>query len=273
MAPRPVRQLITAYVFVSMLLQWIVTFIVQEICIILTYPFIDKYQRQDMCSAIFRWVSHFGTNMANPAWRLHVLNKFPETKHNRRIVMMNHLSNADPFVTLEALLPHDGSWVSKDVLFRVPFGGWAMHNGGDLCVKFKNKRAGFETVKGSVGPMMEEARQKVRRGRIINIFPEGTRNPSPEGPLQPFRLGFFKLAVEEGLIIVPLGISGTERLWPHGSMLLDCGDAYFSFGEPIDATQFKTAEELSDHVWKVLSDLRETHPDRIAYHAAQKKAE
>ncbi|RNC30397.1 1-acyl-sn-glycerol-3-phosphate acyltransferase, partial [Trypanosoma cruzi] len=94
------------------------------------------------------------------------------------------------------------------------------------------------------------------------VFPEGLRSKNPEGGLLPFRLGFFKLAVEEGATIVPIAISGTDKCWPLGSVLMDSSTAYFSCGDPVDASTFRTAEELRDHVWQLITDLRESHPDR-----------
>lgn len=269
-APYLVRLLCTLYIYSSLLVQWLVTWVAQVVAMAVAYPFTTRDSRQDMCGHIFRKVSFLGMDVLNPFWKIKVLNKFPECKNKKILVMMNHLSGADPFTTIRAMLPHDGSWVAKAGLFRVPFGGWAMYNAGDLSVKFQNKKMGFATVKGSVGPLMENARGRLRRGRMLCIFPEGIRNRNPKGPLNPFRLGFFSLALEEGATIVPLAISGTEDLWMDDISILNPGTAYFSFGEAIDASKFSTAEELSQHVWNVITELRESHPDRIAYRKAQR---
>ncbi|EPY40720.1 1-acyl-sn-glycerol-3-phosphateacyltransferase-l ik eprotein [Angomonas deanei] len=263
------RVLCTIYLFISLLFQWLISWLLQTIYQIIAYPFTTKEQRQDICGHIFRFVSFIGMDLLNPFWRVHVLNKFPKTENKKVILMMNHLSGADPFVAIRSMLPRDGSWIAKDELFRVPLGGWSMANAGDLAVHFKSKKDGFQTVKGTVGPMMEEARTKLRRGRMLCVFPEGIRNKNPEGPLNPFRLGFFNLARDESAVIVPLAISGTEKLWPRGSPAMDSADAYFTFGEPVEAAQFESAEELSQHVFKVITDLRESHPDRVALRKAE----
>jgi len=207
----------------------------------------------------------------NPLWHVHALNKFPVLKNKKVILCINHLSAADPFVALGPLFPHDGSWIGKAVIFKVPLGGWGLRNAGDLAVQFKDKSKGFDVVKGTVGPMMEEARKKLRRGRMVCVYPEGTRNLNPEGPVAPFRPGFFRLAIEEGGCIVPLAMSGSEKLWPVGSKLMDSADVYFTFGEPIEASKFANAEELAEHTRKVIDNLRETHPDRIALRAANER--
>lgn len=267
------RFLCTLYLLLSLVLQWVITWVAQVIFIVVSFPFTTTEFRQDICGHIFRKVSFVGMDLLNPFWCIHVLNKFPEVKSRKVIVMLNHLSSADPFVSIRSLLPRDGTWIAKAGLFRVPFGGWALYNAGDLPVYFRDKRSSFATVEGTVGPMMEKARMRLRRGRMLCVFPEGIRSKKPDGPLNPFRLGFFSLAVDEGATIVPLALSGTEKLWPRGSALMDAADAYFSFGDPIDAGNFKSAEELSRHVWNVITELREKHPDRIELHARQAKAQ
>lgn len=229
----------------------------------LTWFFVSEATREDVCGFIFRFISNFAVTKCNPFWRAHQLNKFPKVNNKKIIVMMNHLSSADPFLACGALLPRDGSWVAKHDLFTVPIGGWQLYNAGDLPVVFKSKGDGFDVVKGTVRPMMEKARAKLRRGRMLCIFPEGTRNPQPEGDLCPFRLGFFQLALEEGATIVPMAISGTQYLWPPKSNLVGSGDAYMTFGDPVEVSGFTDAQELADHVRKIIADLRETHPDRV----------
>ncbi|PWV18797.1 putative 1-acyl-sn-glycerol-3-phosphate acyltransferase [Trypanosoma cruzi] len=257
-----IRSIVTAYVILLLAVHWIIAWILQLILIFFTYPFMGREKRQDCCGFIFRFANFISTDVLNPFWRSQILKPFPNVNGKKVLIMMNHLSAADPFLMVRVLLPLDAAWIVKSGLFRVPFGGWCLSNANDLKVCFKNKREGLETVKGTVGVMMEEARRKLCRGRPIAVFPEGLRSKNPEGGLLPFRLGFFKLAVEEGATIVPIAISGTDKCWPLGSVLMDSSTAYFSCGDPVDASTFRTAEELRDHVWQLITDLRESHPDR-----------
>nr|CCC96015.1 unnamed protein product [Trypanosoma congolense IL3000] len=256
----PVRLAATIYFIVMLCALWIVAWLAQVVVIISTYFFWTREERADCCGRIFRFSNYMAGDLLNPLWNTTILRPFPDVRGKKVIVMMNHASGADPFLMVRVLLPHDASWVAKDDLFRVPFGGWAMANADDLCVCFKDKKLGLETVKGSVGPMMEAARQKVRRGRMLAVFPEGTRNNTPSKGLQPFRPGFFKLAMEEDATIVPVAITGSESCWPRHSPLIDAGHVFVSCGDPVDAASFQTLDELREHVWNMLTDLCSKHP-------------
>ena len=71
--------------------------------------------------------------------------------------------------------------------------------------------------KGNVRPCMEHIVDLVDLGWSVLIFPEGTR--SPNGELQPFKAGAGLLAVELGIPVVPIQISGLHRVLPKGSWL------------------------------------------------------
>ena len=52
---------------------------------------------------------------------------------------------------------------------------------------------------------------------MLLIFPEGTR--SPDGTLQEPRDGLAVLALRTNAAIVPIGINGSDRVWPKGRKL------------------------------------------------------
>jgi 1-acyl-sn-glycerol-3-phosphate acyltransferase len=72
-------------------------------------------------------------------------------------------------------------------LFLVPFGGWAMSLAGDLAVHFTPDKGGWGVKKGSIGPMMDQAKSLINNGVFITVFPEGAR--SKTGELQEFKDG------------------------------------------------------------------------------------
>src|SRR5919108_3827079 len=141
----------------------------------------------------------------NPLWRFRYSGTIPADPRRPFVVVSNHESFAD--ILLISHLPWEMKWLSKAELFRVPVLGWMMQLAGDIPIK-----RGF-------GPSAVEAIAKCREilaDRVsVMIFPEGTRSKTAE--LLPFKDGAFRLAIEAGVPILPLALSGTGTALPkHG---------------------------------------------------------
>jgi 1-acyl-sn-glycerol-3-phosphate acyltransferase len=74
---------------------------------------------------------------------------------------------------------------------------------------------GFPIERGRTrGTAIDKARELVRDGWSIVVFPEGTR--SQDGHLQRFRHGAARLALELGVPLVPIAIVGAYQAMPKG---------------------------------------------------------
>ena len=71
--------------------------------------------------------------------------------------------------------------------------------------------------RGSIKGAYTEAKRWLSSGISVFFFPEGTR--SRTGQLGPFKNGAFKLALETGILIVPIAVTGTRDLLTRGSWL------------------------------------------------------
>ncbi len=139
------------------------------------------------------------------------------------IIMCNHQSALDIFVLYMAL-PFLFKWVAKRQLFSIPFVGWIMKRAGYISIDRESPRDGLKAI--------NDAAQKIRDGMSVIVFPEGTR--SKDGKLLPFKKGVFSLAVRAGVPVIPIGINGTSRLQPKGSLMPEeKGAVYVNIGEPI----------------------------------------
>jgi 1-acyl-sn-glycerol-3-phosphate acyltransferase len=134
----------------------------------------------------------------NPLWHFRYSGALPENPRRPYVVVSNHESFSD--ILLISHLPWEMKWLSKAELFRIPIMGWMMWLVGDIPVK-----RGF-------GPSALEAMARCRKAldsRVsVMIFPEGTRSKTAE--LLPFKDGAFRLAIEAGVPILPLAVSGTS---------------------------------------------------------------
>jgi 1-acyl-sn-glycerol-3-phosphate acyltransferase len=126
------------------------------------------------------------------------------------ILAANHASNLDAVVLGSWLIPRLGRrihWLGKKELFAWPIVGWAAANGGVHPVD-----RGAADVEA-----FRLARRILDEGHVLFVFPEGTR--SPDGALQEAQDGVAVLALRTGAPIVPLAISGSNRVWPKGQTL------------------------------------------------------
>ena len=134
----------------------------------------------------------------NPLWQFRYSGALPQDPRRPYVVVSNHESFSD--ILLISHLPWEMKWLSKAELFRIPVLGWMMWLVGDIPVK-----RGF-------GPSAVEAMARCRtalESRVsVMIFPEGTRSKTAE--LLPFKDGAFRLAIEAGVPILPLAVSGTS---------------------------------------------------------------
>jgi 1-acyl-sn-glycerol-3-phosphate acyltransferase len=151
------------------------------------------------------------------------------------IFMCNHVSNLDPPVLLP-LIPGRCSVLLKKELMSIPVLGVAMRMGKFVPVERGHKR---EAAKASV----TAAAEALRSGLHILVFPEGTR--SRDGRLAAFKKGPFFLAQETQAPIIPMAISGTERMMRKGSAAITPGVARVQMLPAIDPMQYETREDLT----------------------------
>jgi 1-acyl-sn-glycerol-3-phosphate acyltransferase len=150
------------------------------------------------------------------------------------IFLSNHVSNLDPPLIFPAL-PGQSSVLLKRELMKIPILGTAMRLGQFVPVERGNRR---EAARESV----TAAAAALRSGLNMLIFAEGTR--SKDGRLANFKSGPFYLAKETGAPIVPMTITGTEKMMRKHSAAVYPGVARIEFLPAIDPAKYETREEL-----------------------------
>jgi 1-acyl-sn-glycerol-3-phosphate acyltransferase len=153
------------------------------------------------------------------------------------IFMSNHVSNLDPPITVP-LIPKRTSVLVKKELFKVPVFGKAMRMGSLIPVDRGNRDAGIESVRA--------AKEVVQQGLNMTIYVEGKR--SFDGKLLPFKKGPFYLAMECGVPVVPITITGTRDVMPKGRFAIKPGLVTVNFHAPIEPEDFGSRECLMEKV-------------------------
>lgn len=141
----------------------------------------------------------------NPNWKLSITGKVNIDDRRPYVVVCNHLSQAD--IPLISNLPWEMKWVAKKVLFDTPVVGWMMKLAGDISVDRYAEDRKEQTL--------NRASYYLDRRCSVMFFPEGTR--SRNAKLNAFTRGAFKLAIREGVPILPLVIDGTQNTLPKKS--------------------------------------------------------
>ena len=115
------------------------------------------------------------------------------------LVVANHLNLADPPL-LGVSLGRNVIFMAKEELFRSRFSGYFIRNFGAFPVH--RGRLDRKTLR--------QADKVLARGLALLMFPEGKRSENTQ--LQPAFPGTALIARRSGIPILPVGITGTEKI-------------------------------------------------------------
>jgi 1-acyl-sn-glycerol-3-phosphate acyltransferase len=183
----------------------------------------------------------------NPLWTFRTSGYRPPDPRRPYVAVSNHESMADIF--LISHLPWEMKWLSKESIFRIPVMGWMMRMAGDIPV--------VRSARSSRVEALEQCADRLKRKVSVMIFPEGTR--SKGGELLPFKDGAFRLAIENGLPILPMAVAGTRNAIRKGSMVFGRARAEVRVLEPIptDGLTLRDIGELRDRVRALIQQERD----------------
>ncbi len=164
------------------------------------------------------------------------------------VFMANHISHADA-PALAVVLPQPLHWVFKKELGDIPFFGWTLRAGGQIMVDRSDRQQAAGALQGAI--------ESLSGNNSIMIYPEGTR--SRTGRLLPLKKGGFRMAVQSGLPIVPIRVSGTREIVRADSLRVDGGTACIEVLPPISVAGKTISDipELMEAVRAALSGGKE----------------
>ncbi len=86
-------------------------------------------------------------------------------------------------------------------------------------------------------PRWTTAKRILDEGKLLGMYPEGTR--SPDGRLYKGKTGLARLALETGVPVIPVAMVGTDVVNPPGSKMWRFGRVTVRFGKPMDFSRFE----------------------------------
>ncbi len=159
------------------------------------------------------WLRPFSAPSLDPLATIEIsgLENIPKT--GGVILVFNHRSYYDSTAMAYVISKsgRDGRFLGKKEVFDVPvFGALAKAMGGIRV----------DRGTGSDEPL-EKAIEALRGGDMIMMAPQGTIPRGPEffNPELKGRWGAAKLAKATGAMVVPVGLWGTEKVWPRSSQI------------------------------------------------------
>ena len=157
--------------------------------------------------------------------------------------MANHQSDFDILIAL-GHIPGQFRWIAKKELFHIPVFGTAMKTAGYIEIDRQNHEKAMQSL--------DEAALRIREGKSVMSFPEGTR--SRNGEIKDFKQGIFHLAIKSGVPIIPVTIIGSGQIMPKRSLKITPGKVKLVIDKPVDVTSYtiENRHELINKVRKVI---------------------
>lgn len=185
---------------------WAILLFVISLLVLLPAVIITRYFKEPAKSNIFYkisrlWMQIFLWGTGCP---VKVIGKEHFAKGEKYIVTSNHNALLDVPVT-SPFIPATNKTIGKISFMKIPIFNLYYERGGI----FIDRRSEVSRRKG-----FEEMKKVLAQGWYMCIYPEGTRNKTNE-PLQPFKDGAFRLAIDTNTAIIPCLLFNTTKAQPR----------------------------------------------------------
>ena len=163
------------------------------------------------------------------------------------IYASNHESSFDIPVFF-CVFPVPLFFLAKAELKKIPMFGWYVNAVGMVFIERKNHHSAMESLR--------KAGDEIKKGKNIISFPEGTR--TRDGDMLMFKRGTFVLALESGIDVIPVAVSGSRKVNPPGYKITP-GTITVRIGKPINVAGFEgqNPDELAKFVENTVRDMRD----------------
>lgn len=170
------------------------------------------------------------------------------------IVATNHLSRLDTLLLMLNPTRPDITALVADKYKRYPLFRWILETGGIIWLDREN--ADFGAVRTAVAVL--------NKGVALGIAPEGTR--SKAATLLEGKAGTALVALKAGVPIVPVAISGTERVFTR-AFTLQFPKITITFGKPFRLPPLdrdRRDEQMKEYTEEIMCQIAALLPEK--YH-------
>ena len=161
------------------------------------------------------------------------------------LICPNHVSYLD-IPVIFSIIPSVFVFVGKKSLSKLPLFGW-MYKKSMILVDRSSNRSSYQAYK--------HASERIAQGVGITIFPEGGI-PEHDVQLQRFKIGAFRMAIEQNVALVPVTFADNKRCMPSDRLEGRAGKLKVFVHKPIQAGAYtsENIHEFRDFVYKTIND-------------------
>jgi 1-acyl-sn-glycerol-3-phosphate acyltransferase len=161
------------------------------------------------------------------------------------ILIANHLSFLDPIVVGMATKRQLHFLARQDLFNNFFFGCW-LHAVGVIALK--RDKADISALKESI--------KVLKRGGMVALFPEGTRQEDPKESFSQIKRGFLLLARQSQAPIVVAKIYGSEQALPRGATRIKKGTGIkITLSKPFYIDKEEDEGQTLEHLRRVAASL------------------
>lgn len=168
----------------------------------------------------------------SPVYRIEIIGRENFPKEGGVLLCTNHIHNFDPPV-VGITAPRTIHFMAKDELFSVPVLGKLLPRINAFPVK--RGLSDREALRKGLGLL--------RDGKVLGLFPEGTRSKTGELGKGLAGAGFFALKTDA--LVVPCAIIGPYKAFSKLRVI---------YGKPIDMTELRQRKASADEATEIIMD-------------------
>lgn len=182
-------------------------------------------------------------------WRIKFFDteNIPQNLEGGLLIAPNHQTYFDPI------------WVYLPIKRRLRFMAWDKAFNWFLVGRFIRYFGAFPVSLERVGVVkaLKKAREVLRNGDTLVVFPEGSRAYS-DGRMLPFKTGAAKIAVDAGVPILPVTIRGANKVWSQDHKLPGFGKVEIFYHPIVQTVKNNSAKSSKSHIDEITQRLEAT---------------